>query len=193
MSAALDHQHTGPWTIDDVMALDEDSTQRYELVGETLMMSPAPGAKHQRASYRLRDLLEQAAETAEAPVEVTEAVNVELPNGLFVPDIAVVDAAAAAKDPVKFDGEDIWFVVEIVSPSSSGRRIDRLLKPPYYAEAGIEWFWRLELEPSPTLIVAQLEDGRYVDRVVAEADRLTWIERPFPIELDPGALVRPRR
>ena len=73
MSAALDHQHTGPWTIDDVMALDEDSTQRYELVGETLMMSPAPGAKHQRASYRLRDLLEQAAETAEAPVEVTEA------------------------------------------------------------------------------------------------------------------------
>lgn len=193
MSAALDHQHTGPWTIADVMAMEEDSTQRYELVGETLMMSPAPGAKHQRASYRLRNLLEQAAQQADAAVEVTEAVNVVLPGGLFVPDIVAVDAAAAAKDPVTFDAEDVWFVVEIVSPSSSGRRIDRLLKPPYYAEAGIEWYWRLELEPAPALIAAELVDGRYVDRVVAAEGTETLLGKPFPVRLDPAALVRPGR
>jgi hypothetical protein len=81
----------------------------------------------------------------------------------------------------------------IVPPSSSGRRTDRLLKPPYYAEAGIEHLWRLELEPVPTLIVSGLESGRYVERTVAEAARTTRVEAPFPVDTDPGALVVRRR
>lgn len=120
-------------------------------------------------------------------------VNVVLPDGLFVPDIAVLDAAATADDPVACDAEAVLLVVEIVSPSSSGRRTDRLLKPPYYAEAGIEHLWRLELEPVPALIVSELENGRYVERAVAEAGRTTLIEKPFPVEVDPGALVRQGR
>jgi Uma2 family endonuclease len=118
--------------------------------------------------------------------------NLVLPDGLFIPDIAVVDAAAAAADPVTYDAEAVLMVVEIVSPSSAGRRIDRLLKPPYYAEAGIEHLWRLELEPTPALIVAELEAGRYVDRIVAEAGRDTLIEKQISVEVDPGRLVRPR-
>ena len=62
---------------------------------------------------------------------------------------SVVDAAAAAEDPVTCDAEAVHLVVEIVPPSAGGRRIDRLLKPPYYAEAGIEHLWRLELELEP--------------------------------------------
>ncbi|MEU8348616.1 MULTISPECIES: Uma2 family endonuclease [unclassified Streptomyces] len=185
-------QHSGPWTTEDVLALGEDRGQRRELAGEMLMMSPAPGFKHQRASSRLWNLLDAAAAEAGAPVEVLEAVNIVLPDGLFIPDIAVVDAEAAAKDPVTCDAEAVWFVVEIVSPTSSGRRTDRLLKPPYYAEAGIEYLWRLELEPAPALVVAGLENGRYADRIVAHEGRRTRIEQPFPVELDPGALVRQR-
>lgn len=129
-----------------------------------------------------------------APVEVLGAVNVVLPDGLFIPDIAVVDAAAAAaQDPTHFDAEAVLLVAEIVSPSSSGRRTDRLLKPSYYAEAGIEHLWRLELEPVPTLVVCELENGRYVERAVAEAGRTTLIEKPLPVEVDPGALARQRR
>ena len=104
----------------------------------------------------------------------------------------LVDAAAAAEDPVTCDAEAVHLVVEIVSPSPGGRRIDRLLKPPYYAEAGIEHLWRLELEPVPTLVVAELEAGRYVDRLVAEAGRRTLVEKPFAVEVDPGPLVLPR-
>ncbi|MFF4738898.1 Uma2 family endonuclease [Streptomyces sp. NPDC001262] len=192
MSVAHD-PHYGPWTIEEVLALGEDRGQRRELVGEALLLSPAPGTKHQRASSRLRHLLDAAAEAAGAPVEVLTAVNVVLPDGLFIPDIAVVDAAAAAEDPVACDAEAVLLVVEIVSPSSSGRRTDRLLKPPYYAEAGIEHLWRLELEPQPALIISELEDGRYTERVVAEAGRKTLVEKPFPVELDPGALVRQGR
>ncbi|WP_406861662.1 Uma2 family endonuclease [Streptomyces sp. HUAS MG47] len=192
MSVAHD-PHYGPWTVEQVLALGEDRGQRRELMGEALMVSPAPGTKHQRASLRLASLLDRTIQAAGLQAEVLEAVHLILPDGLFIPDIVVVEAAAAAKDPITYDADDVLLVVEIVSPSSSGRRTDRLLKPPYYAEAGIEHLWRLELEPEPALIVTGLVDGRYVDRVVAEAGRATLIEEPFAVEVDPGALVSPRR
>ncbi|APE23133.1 Uma2 family endonuclease [Streptomyces venezuelae] len=191
MSVAHD-PHYGPWTIEEVLALPEDRGQRRELMGEALVMSPAPGTKHQRASSRLWSLLDRALQSEGVPAEVLEAVNLILPDGLFIPDIVVVEAAAAAENPVTYDADDVLLVVEIVSPSSSGRRTDRLLKPPYYAEAGIEHLWRLELEPVPTLVVCELQDGRYVERTVAEAGRTTLIEKPFPLEVDPAALVSPR-
>ncbi|MBM9439460.1 Uma2 family endonuclease [Actinacidiphila bryophytorum] len=191
MSVAHD-DHYGPWTVEEVLALGEDRGQRRELMGDMLLMAPAPGFKHQRASLRLAMLIDAAIHATGAPFEVLEAVNVVLPDGLFIPDIAVVDAAAAAEDPVTCDAEAVHLVVEIVSPSSAGRRVDRLLKPPYYAEAGIEHLWRLELVPAPSLVVCELEAGRYVERQVAEAGRVSYVEKPFPIEVDPGELVQPR-
>lgn len=104
MSVAHDPHH-GPWTMEQVLALEEDRGQRRELMGEALLMPPAPGAKHQRASSRLWQLLDGAVQRAGAPVEVLEAVNVVLPDGLFIPDIVVVEASAAAQDPVVFDSE----------------------------------------------------------------------------------------
>ncbi|MEU9604910.1 Uma2 family endonuclease [Streptomyces sp. NPDC048057] len=95
--ASFTHHH-GPWTVADVLALPEDRSVRYELLGESLVMSPAPGLRHQRASYRLHVALDAAAQAAEAPVEVLEAVNVTLPSGLVVPDIVVADAGATAED-----------------------------------------------------------------------------------------------
>ncbi|MGY0060681.1 Uma2 family endonuclease [Streptomyces sp. LZ34] len=184
--------HYGPWTVAEVLALGEDRGQRRELVGDALLLSPAPRTKHQRASSCLWRLLDAAVEAAGAPVEVLKMINVVLPEGLVIPDIAVVDAAAAYEDAVACDGEAVLLVV-VVSPSLASRRIDRLLKPPYYAEAGIEHLWRLELEPVPALIVSQLENGRYVERLAAEAGRTTLIEKPFPVEVDPGALVQRKR
>ncbi|MFE3382705.1 Uma2 family endonuclease [Streptomyces anulatus] len=89
------HSHIGPWTLTDVLALPEDPAQRVELVGGQLMMSPAPGLPHQRASHRLHNLLEQSATTAAADVEVFEAINIIVPDGLLIPDLVLVDAAAA--------------------------------------------------------------------------------------------------
>jgi Uma2 family endonuclease len=192
MSVAHDG-HYGPWTVEEVLALGEDRGQRRELMGDTLVMSPHRGTKHQRASSLLWHRLDAAIAAAAAPFEVLEAVNVVLPDALFIPDIAVVDAAAAAENPVAFDADAVHLVVEIVSPSSMGRRTDRLIKPPYYAEGGIEHLWRLELEPAPVLVVAGLEAGRYVDRLVARAGSRTLVEKPFPVEIDPGTLVPHRR
>lgn len=88
-----DH-HSGPWSVADVLALTEDRNYRHELLDGTLMLSPAPGIRHQRASRRLANLLDDAARAVGASVEVLEAINVTVRSGLFIPDIAVVDAAA---------------------------------------------------------------------------------------------------
>ena len=69
MSTAL-VEHTGPWTPDDVEALpDAGDHARFEVYeGGVLVVSPAPGVGHQRASYQLHRALAEAAITAGADV-----------------------------------------------------------------------------------------------------------------------------
>ncbi|MDX3386722.1 Uma2 family endonuclease [Streptomyces niveiscabiei] len=180
--------HTGPWTVADVLALPEDRTLRYELLGESLVISPAPGVRHQRASFRLAMILHAAAQAAKAPVEVLEAINVTLPSGLVVPDLVVTDAGATVKDCVSVDAEGIQLVIELVSPGN--RMMDRTFKPMLYAEAAIPHFWRLEFDPAPMLVVHELEGGRYTERTTALAGATTRLDTPFPIEIDPATLSR---
>ncbi|WP_030545468.1 Uma2 family endonuclease [Streptomyces albus] len=186
MSVAIDH--TGPWTVADVLALPEDRATRYELLGESLVMSPAPGIRHQRASFRLHAALDTAARAAEAPVEVLEAINVILPSGLVVPDLVVTDAGATAEDGVSVEADAVRLVVELVSPGN--RTVDRKFKPMLYAEAAIPHFWRLEFDPAPMLVVYELTGGRYTERATAPAGTTTHLDAPFPFAIDPADLPR---
>jgi Uma2 family endonuclease len=64
------------------------------------------------------------------------------------------------------DASAVLLVAEIVSPRS--RAIDRLTKPPLYAQAGIPSLWRVELEEGPSVFAYRLEDGHYVEVAWAE-------------------------
>ena len=164
MSVALVN-HTGPWTADDVEALpDAGDHARFEVYeGGVLVVSPAPGVGHQRASYRLHRALAQAALTAGADAEVLEAVNVALPGGkLLVPDVVVVAAGAVGETTTRIPCEAVLAVVEVVSPSTVS--IDRAVKPVMYAEAGIPVYWRVELQGTPKVVACSLSRGRYVTR-----------------------------
>jgi Uma2 family endonuclease len=190
MSVAL-VGHVGPWTIEDVEGLpDSGDHARYELLTPgVLTVSPAPGTVHQRASRRLANLLEAAASAALASVEVLETVNLEIAGGrLAVPDIAVVDREFAATNPTRYPCSAVLAAVEIVSPSTHPQ--DRLIKPQLYAAARIRTYWRLELDPTPHLIVSTLVRGQYRHAVTAPAGQTTQIEMPFPVRVDPAALVR---
>ncbi|GGR16164.1 Uma2 family endonuclease [Streptomyces netropsis] len=178
---------TGPWTREAVLALPEEPRHRIELIEGALVTSPSPGVPHQRASRRLAALLDVAVEAAAAPVEVLEAVNVVVPDGLLIPDIVVVDADAAAEAGLTVDAHDVLVVVEIASPST--RVTDRKMKPALYAAAGIPHYWRLELEPAPRLYLGHLERGTYTDRLV-QAGETTRLDQPFPVDFDPARLVR---
>lgn len=185
---AINIQHSRPWTVADVLALDEDRRYRYELLEQSLVISPAPSVRHQRASHRLANLLETAARSASARVEVLQSINVTLPSGLVVPDIVVADADATAEADVSIDAEAVLLVIELVSPGRG--TMDRAFKPVLYAEAGIPVYGRLESDPAPMLVISELHDGRYIEHATAPAGALTRVYAPFPFEIDPGQLVR---
>lgn len=190
MSIAL-VEHTGPWTADDVEALpDLGDHARFEVYeGGVLVVSPAPGVGHQRASYWLHRVLADAAAAAGADVEVLEAVNVALPGGkLLVPDVVVVAAEAVDRATVRIPCEAIRAVVEVVSPSTVS--MDRAIKPGMYAEALIPVYWRVELQGVPRIVVCSLSHGRYVTRATLTAGTRARVTRPFAVELDPADMTR---
>ncbi|MFD4143026.1 Uma2 family endonuclease [Streptomyces sp. NPDC058572] len=183
--AAADH--LGPWTLDDVLALPEDVHHRIELVGGSLVMSPSPGVPHQRASQRLAALLAEAVDAAGLRLEVLEAVNVVVPDGMLIPDISVVDADAAAEAGLSIDAHDVLVAIEIASPST--RVTDRKMKPALYAAAGIAYYWRLELDPAPRLYLGVRDGVGYRDQLV-QAGQTTRVTEPFPFDIDPARLAR---
>jgi Uma2 family endonuclease len=190
MSVAL-VEHTGPWTPDDVEALPNagDHTRFEVFEGGVLVVSPAPGVAHQRASYWLHRALAQAATTAEADVEVLEAVNVAIPGSkLLVPDVVVVAAEAVDETTTRIPAEAVLAVVEVVSPSTVS--IDRAIKPAMYADAAIPVYWRVELQDTPRIVVSSLSRGRYVTRTTAIAGARSRITRPLAVEIDPADLTR---
>jgi Uma2 family endonuclease len=184
-------EHTGPWTPDDVEALpDSGDHARFEVFeGGVLVVSPAPGVAHQRASYWLHHALAQAAALAGTGTEVLEAVNVAMPgNKLLVPDVVVVAAEAIDETTTRIPSDAVRAVVEVVSPSTMS--IDRAIKPAMYAEAAIPVYWRVELPGTPRIVVSTLSRGRYVTRTTLTAGTTGRITRPFPVEIDPAHLTR---
>ena len=187
MGIALVEHHSGPWTIEDVESLPDDSPGKYEILTPgVLTVSPAAGSQHQRASLNLANVLLAA---VPADLEILQDVNVEIPGGrLCQPDIVVVDTAFVETEPRRFPPHKVMAAVEIVSPNSHPQ--DRIIKPQLYAAARIPVYWRLEIEKTPQLIVSELRRGRYVQSVVATAGRTTVIEQPFKVAVDPATLVR---
>ncbi|WP_030277605.1 Uma2 family endonuclease [Streptomyces sp. NRRL B-24484] len=181
--AALLSGHIGPWTVDNVLALPE-ATSQIELAGGTLLVSANPDVPHQRARSALAARLAQAAEAGAAPLEVLPAVPVLMPDGLLIPDLIIADAAAAAEATSALDAGAVVVAIEITTPST--RMSDTVLKTALYAAAGIPHHWRLGLDPAPRLY---LERGTYVDRLV-QAGETTALTDPFLFDLDPAALRR---
>jgi Uma2 family endonuclease len=130
-----------PFTVDDLLDTPDDGN-RYEVLGGSLVVSPAPAMRHQIAADALCRLLWAIRPPG---VKVVSAIAVRIPGGDGpVPDIVVTTA-----DPG--DGrngvphETVHSVIEVVSPSNA--MVDRVYKPQLYSEAGIPCHWRVELDP----------------------------------------------
>lgn len=179
-----------PWVVDDLYSFPEDG-MRYELLDETLLVSPPPSVHHQRAARRL---VEQVSAAAPAEVEVLEAVGVALPAGLLVPDVVVAWTTAVDIAQRELAATDVLAVVEIVSRSS--RVNDRRWKPAAYAEAGIAVYVRVELAGpggEPEVVVYALEDGGYVETAAARGSRPAVLAVPFELTITATDLVGPPR
>ena len=181
---------TGPppegWTIADVDALPERDGVRYELVdGVPTVMTPARG-RHQTATRRLANALEAAAPSTLA---VFEGVGVVLaPDQRPIPDVVVLRDTSLDSDLFNFPAELVVLAAETVSPST--RSDDRFRKPALYAQAGIPCYLRVELDPPHVVAYRLGPDGVYEKAGRAEPGEVLELTEPFPVTLDPAALVR---
>ena len=186
MTAALSDAYppTGGWTTDDLDALPDDGHRR-ELLDGALIMSPSPTAAHQTIAGRLMVALE-----ADCPDEydVTQGVEVRVNNRRsFIPDVLVTTSVAAARRTAKYEPHEVVLAVEIVSEGSQS--MDRILKPALYAQAGIPFYWRIEIEDGLTVYTYKIDP---VHEVYAETGRWTkFVDtgEPWPINLPISRLI----
>jgi len=162
----------GPWTVDDLDALPEGTTTRYELVDGALLVSAEPSLQHQRVSLQLARSLQDA---APPHLEVFLPVDVRLsPVRQLAPDLTVVRREDASGR--RLDGPPL-LVVEVQSPST--RTVDLVLKRRVLEEAGVPSYWLVDPDDG-VVTVLELADGAY--REVVRGDDVT-VERPFPVRV----------
>ncbi|MEV6715492.1 Uma2 family endonuclease [Lentzea sp. NPDC051208] len=171
--------HEGPWTLEDVLALPEDNSQRIELVDGMLYVSPLGNAVHQRlvfeASYSLRGACPKEFET-------TIELNVQFDGDrLFIPDFTVLKKRGAKGLTVP--AAEVLLIGEVLSRSTKVN--DLVLKRQMYAEAGVSYY--LIIDPAQDVPKAKLfelgDKGKYVEIARSAAGVLTF-DRPFPVTIE---------
>ena len=128
--------------------LREQSGPRQEIFDGSLHVSPPVEVSHQIIVAELSASLQQV---VPGDLRVLTGVNVlrrSDTDRLLIPDIAVAHAAATkravASGADSLRPEDIYLVVEVISPSS--REIDLHLKNELYAQWKIGTYWVLDPE-----------------------------------------------
>lgn len=171
-------QHPMPWTINELLALPEDSSQRLELVDGTVIVSPAPDRRHQRLLCRLVVQLDAAVPPGLA---VEPGINLVLGDKrLLIPDLAVTTTPGA--NGVYATGSEVMIAVEITSPSS--RTYDRVLKRQMYADAGVPYYLVVDAGPNtPVMVLYSLTDGGYVE-ATRSRDGTLKVDFPFVVALE---------
>jgi Uma2 family endonuclease len=188
MTAALSDLHPPPggWTTDDLDELPEDG-HRYELIDGVLIVSPSPTSRHQTMVLRLGPALD-----ASCPREwlVTQGVEVRISRfRSLTPDVLVVSAEAAAREPSRFQPHEVLLAIEIVSRNS--KAMDRITKPALYAQAGIPYYWRVETEGGIVVHTHRIKPDIQVYVPTGEFDRMVDIDEPWLIQV-PISQITPR-
>jgi Uma2 family endonuclease len=188
MTAALSELHPPPggWTTDDLDELPEDG-HRYELIDGALIVSPSPTSRHQTLVLLLGPAL---IPTCPPDWAVTQGVEVRISRfRSLTPDLLVVTAEAAAREPSKFQPHEVLLVVEIVSPGSV--TMDRVAKPALYAQAGIPYYWRVETERGIVVHTHLLKPDPHVYVPTGRFDEVLDVDEPWRIRV-PIADITPR-
>jgi len=185
MTAATGLPWGRPLVRDDLDRMPDDG-HRYELLDGSLLVSPAPRMRHQRAVTRLWRLLDDACpadlEVFVAPFDVVLAADtVLLPDVLVArrPDLTERDLSGA---PV--------LAVEVLSPSS--RLIDLTVKRDRFRAAGTPSYWVVDPD-EPSLTAWELAaDGAYAEVARVTGGETARLTRPYDVLVIPSALVGDR-
>ena len=161
------------WTTSEVRALLDESRPwpRYELISGELVVTPAPGFRHQIVVLELARILADYCDREHVGVVVTSPSDLELLAGTITqPDLFVVPFDVLPDDetvPTWSVVTSLHLAVEVTSPSCA--RIDRVEKRELYLEARVAEYWVVDV------------DARMIERWVKDRetptvarDELTW-------------------
>lgn len=177
------HLATGrPFTVDDLEAMPDDGN-RYELIDGTLIVSPAPGLRHQKIVVRLAFRLEPAcpddmhvlaAPFAVRPSNITEVQ----PDVLVARDDDLTEKLLPSAP---------LLAVEVFSPSSVINDLNN--KKATYERMGVPSYWVIDPQ-GPSMTVFELDaDGRYQQVAEVKGADTYVATRPFPVSIVPVDLL----
>jgi Uma2 family endonuclease len=179
------------FTLEEFVKLPEDNSRRYEVQEGVLIVSPRAAGNHQFVVKQLvRQLDDQLPREWVAMPDMEVVTHRDYPLGLRVPDVLVARTAEVSGKIVQVDARDVVLAIEVISPGS--RRTDTVVKPLEYAEAGIPFYWVVDLEPPISLAAYHLagELGAYQEAPAVTGEFVT--QEPFPLRIDvPRLTERP--
>lgn len=180
-------------TIADYAALGEDDTYRWELQEGNLVMAPRPIPRHTIAIAELYGQVDRQVPPDYCVVPDTD-LDLQLappdqPGSSRRPDLFVVrrdEFDRVDREGGLLRASATVLVVEILSPGS--RRADQRVKRAEYADAGIPFYWIIDLDPPVSVVVCK-RAGELGYRDSDEVTGLLETTAPFPLRVDLTALV----
>jgi Uma2 family endonuclease len=173
---------SGPFTVDDLERMPDDG-RRYELLDGVLLVSPAPGTRHQKVVVRLAALLDSACpddlHVLAAPFAVRPKPDTELQPDVLVARDEDLTEKLLPVAPV--------LAAEVLSPSTA--LIDINTKKAAYQRMGVRSYWIIDpLEPR--LTVFELDDaGVYGQVAEVKGEDAFVAEKPFAVRVVPANLL----
>lgn len=172
------------WSPAEVRALMDESRAwpRYELIGGELVVTPAPGSRHQIAIFELMRRLDDYLQRDPAGVVFASPADLVLqPDTITQPDAFVVPRQTSiAGDALAWsDVSSLLLAVEVLSPSSV--RTDRVDKRDLYMDGGVAEYWIIDLDGR---VIERWTPGQETPVVLRET--LTWAPsnaQPLVIDL----------
>jgi Uma2 family endonuclease len=166
------------FTLADLEAMPDDG-RRYELIGGAILMTAAPGPRHQLVSARLRRLLEDT--LPEGHAVFAAPIDLDLPGEQRVqPDLVVLPWSSVGEKRLTVP---VFLLVEIISPGS--RTLDTVTKRAVYAAAGISAYWILDPATDELTALRLDNDGSYRPYAQGHTVSVDW---PLPLHLEVAAL-----
>lgn len=169
-------------TTDDLDELPDDG-HRYELLDGSLIVTPAPGARHQTAVVRLWQAFELARPddmvVFVAPYEWRLTADTALQ-----PDVLVCRRADV--------GEKYLSVPPLVTAealSVSTRSIDLSVKRDRYEAAGVTAYWVVDPEVPAVTVFGRQPDGRLAIVAEGAGDEEIAVQSPFAVRVRPTNLL----
>ncbi len=174
---------SSPFSVADLEEMPDDG-RRYELVDGQLLVSPAPGLRHQVMAAALSRLLEDVCPQELFVLIAPFAVRTDVSNELQ-PDVLVASRPQLTEKNLPAAPV---LAVEVLSPSR--RLVDLNLKRAAYERMGAPSYWILDPDVPDLLILELDSSGTYQEVArVAGADGFS-ATHPFEVRVVPADLLR---